>query len=146
MKRYVCAWCLVGAWIVSALVGMESQAQEKAKAKKKPSASLPPFVGQVLTAEQEKDARKITESYETELDKLRAEIRKLNAELQKIQKQRDGEIEALLTDEQKARIKELAAAAKAKSEANKKAKASAKAKPKEPAKEPAKEKAEPAQQ
>ncbi len=146
MKRCVLAWCLVGAWIVSALLGMESQAQEKAKEKKPPNAPLPDFVGQVLTAEQEKDARKIAEQYETELDKLRAEIRKLTAELQKIQMKRDGEIEALLTEQQKARIKELAAAARAKSEANKKAKESARAKPTTPAKEPAKEKADPAPQ
>src|SRR5262245_50377741 len=115
MNRCVRTWCLVGAWMVSALLAMESPAQEKAKEKKKPSAPLPDFVGQVLTIQQEKDARKIAETYETELDKLRAEIRKLTAELQQIQKKRDGEIEALLTDEQKARIKELAATAKAKS-------------------------------
>jgi hypothetical protein len=141
MNRCARCWCLVGAWIVSALVGMESLAQEKAKQKKKANPPLPPFVSQVLTAEQEKDARKITDSYEADLDKLRAEIRKLNAELQKIQKERDGKIEALLTDEQKARIKELTAAAKAKSEANKKAKASVKPKATSPDKEPAKDKA-----
>ncbi len=141
MNRRVLASCLAAAWIVSALLGMESLAQEKAKEKKKPSSALPDHVRQVLTAEQEKDARKITDEYEPELDKLRAEIRKLNAEVQKILRERDGKIEALLTDEQKARVKELFAAAKAKSEANKKAKASVKPKPTSSDKEPAKEKA-----
>ncbi len=145
MNRCVRTWCLAAAWIVSALVGMESQAQEKSKEKKPPSASLPDFVRQVLTSDQEKEARKIAEGYETELDRLRAEIRKLNAKVQKIQKKRDGEVEALLTDEQKARVKELFAAAKAKSEANKKAKASVKPKATSPDKEPDKKAAEPAQ-
>jgi hypothetical protein len=141
MKRYVCAWSLAALWIVSALLGMESLAQEKAKEKKKPNPPLPDYVRQVLTAEQEKDARKITDEYEADLDKLRVEIRKLNAELQKIVKERDGKIEALLTDQQKARVKELFAAAKAKIEANKKAKASVKPKATSSDKEPAKEKA-----
>ena len=62
MKRCVRTWCLVGAWVVPVLVGMESLAQEKTK--KESRAALPPHVKEVITAEQEKLARKIMEQYE----------------------------------------------------------------------------------
>lgn len=137
------------ALVVCGWVGWTAIGQEKAKEKKAARPALPPYVGDVINEKQKEDAYKIAETYEPELDKLRAEIRKLNAELQKIQKKRDGEINALLTDEQKGRIKDLAAQSKAKAAANKKAKESAAKKAVDPKKEttkaPAKEAAKTAE-
>ncbi len=117
MKRCVRTWCLVGAWIVSALLGMESQAQEKAKEKKPPRAALPPHVGEVLSSQQEKQARAIAEKYEPELDGIRDEIRRAEAALLKARSDREKFLEGVLTAEQKMAVK--AYDAKIKSEAEK---------------------------
>jgi hypothetical protein len=145
MSRLFCLGCVIGLGLLLPAGSLPAQEKAKEKAAKKPSRpALPPYVGDVVGEDQKEKLYKVAEQYEAELDKLRAEIRKLNAELQKIQQKRDGEINGLLTDEQKGRIKELAAAAKAKSAANKKAKESAKSageKGKDAAKAPAKESA-----
>src|SRR5947208_3513653 len=93
MYRCVRAWCLLGAWIVLAWVGMESQAQEKTK--KEPRAALPPHMKEVMTAEQEKQARKIMETYEPELDKLRDDIRHLELASTKARVEREKFLEKL---------------------------------------------------
>src|SRR2546427_7405389 len=114
MKRCVRTWCLLGAWVVPTLVGMESQAQEKTK--KESRAALPPHVKEVMTAEQEKQARKIAESYEPELDKLRDEIRHMELASTKARMEREKFLDSLLSKEQKTAMKAYDAKAKAEGE------------------------------
>src|SRR5436309_8743945 len=99
MKRCVRTWCLLGAWIVPALVGMESLAQEKTK--KESRAALPPHVKEVITATQEKEARKIIDKYEAELDKLRDDVRHLELSTTKARVERERFLDKLLSADQK---------------------------------------------
>lgn len=112
------------------LLGIELLAQTKAK---KPKGHLPPYYNQVVTDKQKDAIYTISNKYDAEIDKLETQIKDLKT-------RRDAEISALLTDEQKQRIKKLQEEEKAQAEANKKAKEAAAKKENEKQKEKEKEK------
>jgi hypothetical protein len=97
------------------LLGIELLAQTKGK---KPRGRLPAYYNEVVTEKQRDAIYGITTKYDAEIDKLEAQIKDLKA-------RRDAEIAALLTDEQKERIKKLQEEEKAQAEANRKAKEAA---------------------
>ena len=67
---------------------------------------------EVITAEQEKLARKIMEQYEPELDKLRDDIRHLELASTKARVEREKFLDKLLSGEQKKQLKEFDTKAK----------------------------------
>jgi hypothetical protein len=75
-----------------------------------PRGPLPAYYRNVIDGAQREKAYKIFDEYEPKIDELKAQLKALVAK-------RDAEVEALLTAEQKSRIKELAAEAKAKRDA-----------------------------
>jgi hypothetical protein len=77
----------------------------------RPAARLPSYFSEIVTEEQREKIYAIQKQFAAKIDPLTREIEKLR-------QARDGEIEALLTPEQKKKLDELRAAAKAKREAN----------------------------
>ncbi|HEX4129101.1 MAG TPA: hypothetical protein VHZ24_03600 [Pirellulales bacterium] len=82
----------------------------EAKAAKKQRADargyLPPYYKNVVDPTQREKIYKIQNSYDEKIDALEKQLKELSD-------QRDAEIEAVLTPEQKKKVQELAAAAKA---------------------------------
>jgi hypothetical protein len=109
---------LLGVWLM--LAGMDLWAQSKGD-KKKAAGRLPAYYGQVITDKQRDAIYTIWNKYDADIDRLEAQIKDMKTK-------RDAEIDDLLTDEQKARIKQLRDEEKARDEANKKAKETAKGK------------------
>jgi hypothetical protein len=99
----------------------EKEAKSEAKERAKAKGYLPPLYKDVIDGVQRDKIYKIQEGYDKQIEALQAQIVDLRTK-------RDSEIAALLTPEQKARMQELAKAAKEKKEADAKAKASAKPK------------------
>jgi hypothetical protein len=94
-----------------------SVGQEKAAEKKKSKGTLPAYYADVVSEEQRAKIYAIQEKYAKE-------IKDLNEQLAAVSKKRNDEIEALLTDEQKAKIdkaREEAVAKKKRKAADKKA-------------------------
>lgn len=118
---------VVGCLAISGLVGVVgwwgalSQAADapataeagKSAAKKEradPRGPLPAYYRNVVDGIQREKIYKIYDEYEPRVDELRSQLKKLVAE-------RDAKVEALLTDEQRQRVKELATEAKSKRDA-----------------------------
>jgi hypothetical protein len=82
------------------------EAKPSAKERAKPRGRLPANYGKVVDPLQKEKIYGIQEQYEPKLEALRAQLKDLVAK-------RDAEIDALLTAEQREKVKELAEAAKA---------------------------------
>jgi Spy/CpxP family protein refolding chaperone len=82
-------------------------AVEKPQPRKQPRARLPNFYRQVVSEQQREEIYKIQASYQ-------AKIEALQAQLKAVVDERDAKVTAVLTPEQKKKVEELAAAAKAK--------------------------------
>ena len=109
---------LISGAIVAPGYGEDAQKPAK-KEREKAKGYLPPFYRDVIDGVQREKIYQIQDQYE---DKINA----LESELKAIKAKRDGEIEALLTTEQKARMAQLMQEAKTKRDADTKAKESAK--------------------
>jgi len=121
--------CLVLSFVVASWLAIQSgSAQEKKadaeKGKKAAAGRLPNNFGQVgLSDEQKNKIYAVQAKYNGEIDKLEAQIAQITM-------QRDTEIQAVLTAEQKTKLNDLRDAAKKKTDTGKAAK-EGDAKPKE---------------